>query len=262
MLSPTLKFLRSREVVLWSTQPPNISPTSVYIIPVSGNGAGISTTAIVLLTVIPGVLLLVLGLWFIYWLYMRTQKRIITECGPNRRGSSRKSPRPGPGGGPQDMPHRTAPGQVNGRSRGQRPSTVPGRRERASGNASRPRRNDPSPQMENNRGGSDFVHEGGGTRRPEPTMRGGLQSPSIQTPSPPPGEVPQMPLPGHPDIPASVNHEPLPRSISAQSESPSVHSSGSGRSGSHSSARHELTPSNAPSPHIVDTTTEAVYTAM
>lgn len=84
--SAQYKFLHRREAPLEPPSPPNDTPNWIPVIVPQTGGVPAETAAsiIVPLTVIPGVLLIGIGLWLIYLLYMRNQDRPVQRGGGDR----------------------------------------------------------------------------------------------------------------------------------------------------------------------------------
>ena len=93
LLSARPESLHRRQVPIGPANTPNNSPNLILVPPQGGSkSTGTSTTAIVLATVIPAALLSALGLWLIYWMYMRIHNRPVPSGGwsreLDRRGQS------------------------------------------------------------------------------------------------------------------------------------------------------------------------------
>lgn len=88
--SARYKSLRHRQASLEPPNPPNDTPSFIPVIvpPTGGDSAGTEASIIVPLTVIPGVLLIGVGLWLIYWLYMRNQDHPVHRGGLDRERHS------------------------------------------------------------------------------------------------------------------------------------------------------------------------------
>lgn len=100
MAPPSIQYmsLPRRQAPFEPPIPPNETPNWIpVIVPETGNvSAATAASIIVPLTVIPGVLLIVIGLWLIYWLYKRNLNRPVQKGGrdrerrPNTPSSSRR----------------------------------------------------------------------------------------------------------------------------------------------------------------------------